>query len=292
MKKIIIVLLLLPITISLGVIAKYNIDLNSFIEKETIKVLKKNKVQKSKTEVYIVGSVHFETDSIKRHHLYNEIERISPTIILYEGNAKTVKRIVKRTNYFSQLMNAFKKNKKMESACLLKYIKKNPDCKVLPYEWEIRDEYHRKHSLRKKSKNMINGVLKLYSDKLLNEKETAVIDRFLVINKALVAIDKNATLNKINNVKTDNILRERQNFIYNKIPEIAKNRIELKEYFNFIPFHESYWDTRNKAMAQNILKQIQLNPNKRIVVLNGFYHRYYLIDELKKYETEYNFVVK
>lgn len=45
-------------------------------------------------------------------------------------------------------------------------------------------------------------------------------------------------------------------------------------------------------MAQNILKQIKLHPNKRIVVLNGFYHRYYLIDELKKYQTEYNFLVK
>ena len=45
-------------------------------------------------------------------------------------------------------------------------------------------------------------------------------------------------------------------------------------------------------MAQNILKQIKLNPNKKIVVLNGFYHRYYLIDELKKYEADYGFTLK
>jgi hypothetical protein len=120
----------------------------------------------------------------------------------------------------------------------------------------------------------------------------AIIDSFLVINKTLVTIDKNATINQINNFKTDNILKERQNFIYKKIPEIARNKQELNKYFDFIPFHESYWETRNKAMTQNILEQIKLNPHKKIVVLNGFYHRYYLIDELRKYETDYDFMLK
>ena len=45
-------------------------------------------------------------------------------------------------------------------------------------------------------------------------------------------------------------------------------------------------------MTQNILEQIKLNPHKKIVVLNGFYHRYYLIDELRKYETDYDFMLK
>ena len=53
-----------------------------------------------------------------------------------------------------------------------------------------------------------------------------------------------------------------------------------------------YWDVRNKAMTANILNQIKLNPNKRIVVFTGYSHRYYLIDELKKYEKEFNFSVK
>jgi hypothetical protein len=145
---------------------------------------------------------------------------------------------------------------------------------------------------RKNSKNIINSVLKLYNNKLLNEVETAVIDSFLVVNKLLVAIDNNATISQINSSKTDSILKERQNYIYNKIPKIAKNKKELKKYFDIIPFHESYWDTRNKAMVQNILKQIKQNLNKKIVVLNGFYHRYYLIEELKKYEEEFEFVLK
>ncbi|PQJ78604.1 hypothetical protein [Polaribacter porphyrae] len=290
MKKILLGFLLIPFTMSLLAIVKYNIQLNNFIDDVKYETQEnKNIDQQNKTEVYILGTLHFETEKLKRHHFYNRIDSISPDIILYEGIESTVKRMVKRTDFIAQLMNAFKKEKKIESAVVLKYLDKNLDCKVLPYEWEIRDKYHRKYKLRKNSKNMINGVLKLYSNKLLNEEETAVIDSFLVINKSLVTIDNNPTINKINNLKTDSILRKRQNYIYNKIPKIARNRKELKKYFDFIPFHESYWDTRNKAMAQNILNHIKLNPNKKIIVLNGFYHRYYLIDELKKYELYYSF---
>lgn len=293
MKKIILGLLLVPFTISLFVIVTYNIKLNKFIDDEqNIAKTTNNSSQTNKTEVYVLGTIHFETENIKRHHFYNRIDSITPDIILYEGVESTVKRMVKRTDYIAQLMNAFKKDKKIESAVVLKYIDKNPTCKVLPYEWVIRDKYHRKHNLIKDSKKMINDLLKLYRNKLLNQSETAIIDSFLVVNKALVTVDKNATIHHINNLKTDSILKERQRFIYKKIPKIAKSREELKKYFDFIPFHESYWDTRNKAMAQNILKQIKLNPNKKIVVLNGFYHRYYLIDELKKYEADYGFTLK
>ena len=69
------------------------------------------------------------------------------------------------------------------------------------------------------------------------------------------------------------------------------DRKELSEYWDFIPIHMDYWDTRNRAMAQNILKQIANHPNKKIVVLNGYYHRYYLIEELKPYQAEYEFVL-
>lgn len=293
MKKLLLGILFIPLTTGLLGVVKYNIQLNSFIDDGKFETLENKNIDKqNKTEVYILGTVHFETEKLKRHHFYNRIDSISPNIILYEGIEGKVKRMVKRTDYIAQFMNAFKKSKKIESAVVLKYISKNPNCKVLPYEWVNRDKYHRKYSLRKKSKKMINAVLKLYTNKLLNKEETAVIDSFLVINKVLVTIDNNATINAINNIKTDEILRERQNYIYHKIPAIAKNRKELKKYFDFIPFHENYWDTRNKAMAQNILKQIKDNPNSKIVVLNGFYHRYYLIDELKKYQTEYNFSLK
>ena len=202
MKKLLLGILFIPLTTVLLGVVKYNIQLNSFIDDGKFETLENKNIDKqNKTEVYILGTVHFETEKLKRHHFYNRIDSISPNIILYEGIEGKVKRMVKRTDYIAQFMNAFKKSKKIESAVVLKYISKNPNCKVSPYEWVNRDKYHRKYSLRKKSKKMINAVLKLYTNKLLNKEETAVIDSFLVINKVLVTIDNNATINAINTIK-------------------------------------------------------------------------------------------
>ncbi len=293
MKKILFTLLFVPLTLIIGALTKHNFELNNYISNDTVDTQKiKTKYQIHTTEVHIVGTVHFETDSIKRHDLYNYINSIRPTVILYEGTAGPVRRIVKRTDYLLQLWYAFKKGTKMERAVVLKYLKNNPDCVLLPYEWELRDQYHRKHKLRKKSKKLINEIIQLSREKLLTETQSNTIQQFLKLNNTLIKMDQGATIADINKTSTDSLLKVRQSYIYEKIPEIGKVRKETSNYLNFISAHMSYWDIRNKAMVQNILKQIEANPNEIIVVLNGYYHRYYLIEELKKYEKAYKFSIK
>ena len=143
MKNITIILLSFPIVISIGVLAKYNIQLDNFIGQESNKHLNESSnLITPKTEVHIVGTVHFETDSIKRHHFYNYLDRISPSVILFEGDSNAVKKIAKRTDYFSQLIDAFKSVKRVEKPIVLKYLEHHPHCLLLPYEWELRVKYH------------------------------------------------------------------------------------------------------------------------------------------------------
>ncbi|WP_456437145.1 hypothetical protein [Psychroserpens sp.] len=292
MTKVLIALLLILSTISIVGIIKYNIELNTF-KKEIIERPKsKTSSKDNRTKVHIVGTMHFETDKIKRLDFYNLIDNISPSIILYESDSVTLKRILKKRDYFFRVMRAFQNKKEIEKPVTLTYIENNLNCVVLPYEWELRDKYHRKHKLRKRSKKMINAVIKLNSENLLTNEQSTIINRFLELNRELMKIEQDATIADINNSTTDSILKQRQYYIYTKIPEIVTDRKELSKYLDFVAIYMNYWDIRNKAMAQNILKQIKLNPNKVIVVLNGFYHRYYLIDELKKYENEYEFTIK
>jgi len=291
-KRILVVVLLLITMIVIGGIAKYNIELNRYIAKENTTRPKRPSISlPERTEVHIVGTVHFETDSIKRPDLYSYVDSIGPDVILYEGDASTVHRIAKKRDYFFQLVAAFGNQSEMEKAIVHKYMARNAHCILLPYEWKLRYKYHRKHRLSKMSKKLINAVIRMYRHGQLTDDQSNTIKKFLELNKVLVAIDNNATIDEINSPVTDSILERRQEYIYEHIPEIALDRKELSEYLDFVPIHMYYWDTRNKAMAQNILKQIKLNPNKVIVVLNGFYHRYYLIRELKKYERALNFSV-
>jgi len=290
-KNIAIILLSLPVVISIGGLTIYNIQLDNFVKQESNNHLEKNSNSDiHQTEVHIIGTVHFETDAIKRHHVYNYLDSISPSVILYEGDSSTVRRIAKKTDYFAQFIDAFKRRDRVEKSVVLKYLEHHSDCILLHYEWELKNKYHRKHELRKKSKEMINSVIRLHLDSLLTKEQSTFIDEFLVLNNVVIQIGK-GTLTDINNSITDSLLKYRQLYVYKEIPAIAEDRRELAAYSDFIPIHKSYWDTRNKAMAQNILKQIAHHPNKTIVVLTGYYHRYYLMEELKPYQTEYEFIL-
>jgi hypothetical protein len=51
----------------------------------------------------------------------------------------------------------------------------------------------------------------------------------------------------------------------------------LKPYYDK---KKNFWRERNEKMASNIIEYIQEYPGKRIVVLTGLFHKYYLMDLL------------
>lgn len=285
----IIVLVVLPTVVSILI---YNHRLTDYIEESYAYTEKSNKATTSeKTKVYLVGTLHNETDVVKRNDLLKVIDSISPSVILMEADTTSCERILNRTDYHLQLINFFSGKKSMESSVILKYKNKYPSVKVLPYEWEERDAFHFKHDIRSGHSDMINAIVKLYNERKLNENQAKTVKEYFDLNKQLSSIERTGSLTDFNKTSTDSILDIRQHYSYTEMKTIVEQRPELSEFLEFSKINEDYWDIRNKAMAQNILKQIQANPGKEFVVLNGFYHRYYLLKELKKYEDQYNFEV-
>ena len=83
METIIISLLIIPIVLTIGGIIKYNVELNRYIKQETtIDIKSETKSNVNRTEIHIVGTVHFQTGAIKRQDLYMYIDSISPSVIL------------------------------------------------------------------------------------------------------------------------------------------------------------------------------------------------------------------
>lgn len=283
----------LTIIICVGGAIKYNLDLNTYIDQhESVLLNVKKDTANTGTKVYVLGSMHFETNNFKRDDLYAYLSKVSPSIILYEGDEQTVDRMVNRTDFFNQLMSSFKKENKVESFVSLKYLKLHPESKVLGYEWEDRDQFHFKHNYKKNMNKLIGMAFKLNKNNKLSSEESKVMNEFSAINRKYYNLGNSKTLYDFNNRIADSIIRIRQAYVYNKIPEIIKTKQLSDNLKEFVPIHMNYWDTRNMEMVKNIIKQIKNNPNKRIVVLTGYSHRYYLIDELKKLEEELDFSVK
>lgn len=86
--------------------------------------------------------------------------------------------------------------------------------------------------------------------------------------------------------------------------EVINNRNEFQNKFAVKPDGEqisyrdgyrlasAFWDLRNRTMAKNILKTAQLNPGSKIVVLTGFLHRYYILNELNHLIIEKDIAIK
>lgn len=285
----IIVLVVLPTVVCIMI---YNHRLTDYIDESYAYTEKINKKSPSgKTKVHLVGTLHNETDVVKRNDLLGLIDSIAPSVILMEADTKSCERVLNRTDYHLQLMNFFSGKTNMERSVILKYKNKYPSVKVLPYDWEERDDFHHKHNIRSGHSDMNNAIFQLYNEGKLNEKQTKAVKDFFDINNKLNTIERSGDLMDLNKASTDSIVAIRQHYSYTEMKNIVEQRPELAEFLEFSKINESYWDIRNKAMAQNILKQIELHPGEKIVVLNGFYHRYYLLKELKKYEYEYNFEV-
>lgn len=293
LKFVLIAWISITIIICVGGIIKYNVDLNDYINQdESILQYQKNNTLNNGTVVYVVGSMHFETDNIKRDDLYAYINKVAPSIILYESDEQTVNRMVKRTDFLNQMMSSFKKGNKVESFVALRYLKHHPESKVLGYEWEERDRFHFKHNYRKNMGKLLGMAHKLNREKVLSNEESKVMNEYQEVTKKYLNLGNSKTPYDFNNPIADSIIRTRQTYVYHRIPQILKTKELSDELREFLPVHMSYWDTRNLAMVNNIVNQIKKNPNKRVVVLTGYTHRYYLINELKKLEEEYDFSVK
>jgi hypothetical protein len=67
---------------------------------------------------------------------------------------------------------------------------------------------------------------------------------------------------------------------------IIKRTSELDKWLKFAELRKSYWDKRNQAMADNIIRYSNEFKGKRMVVLVGNDHKYALIKILRQHNFE------
>ncbi len=272
----------------------YNQEIRRFNNAESPSEKSHARVEEPKeTQVYILGTSHYESDFISRDSLYILLQKLLPSVILYEGNTKIVKRIQNKTyDRYIRLKKSFKNRPDIERPVVLKYLSKHPTCILKPYDWEDLHEHKRKYDIDKNASLVINKLVNLKSQNTLSSASSAIIDSFLNVNKALLKQESQATLEQINSNQMSALIKVRQSFIYDKLPSIPEAGSALQDLNDFIPIHMAYWEKRNMIMVDNILSQINEHPGEVMVVLNGFYHTYFLQEELEKRSRDFQFSIK
>ncbi len=247
------------------------------------------------TEVFVLGVLHKPSKLVSYDSLYNLLEKIKPNIILFECDSTAFdKHMQFHTLWWRMALPDFLSKYRqgnLEEIAVKKYLFHNPSAILRPYEWSQRDLFHKQHNLDSMSSQLFYKIEDLIANNKLKEEHKKTYADFISLSEQLEKYG-DSTLYEINTIAQDSIGQRRQNHKYHLIKQIVDSYDELKNYRAFSTINESYWDVRNKAMATNINRYITFYPHSRIVVLNGYFHRYYLRQELRKNSEEKLFLLK
>lgn len=236
----------------------------------------------SKTEIYVIGNIH---DSVPNYHpkiLFDILERIQPDIILHEVDSKGMKEY--------ETSNTSKEN---EITATNLYLKKHPNTLRFPFDFEGRNQYRKDKGMVPTDNLSVKLIDSLYKAKQLSVSQIKLYENFLNTTKELMKIAELSPEN-FNNKTTDKISEKRQNAQYSGLikitderPEFANRHVtkpngEKISYRDGFKLMSGFWDLRNQTMAKNIYAIAEKYPHKKIVVLTGFLHRYYLLKELNR----------
>lgn len=245
-----------------------------------------------KTELVLLGTVHQEIENFTADSLYNILVKINPDLILAEVDS----------SFFTEDFEFVENWESNENIATVKYMKKF-DVDVRPYEFTGRNEYRIKIGSRPTDSKALQLLDSLFNDNLLDPSSKKTYQGFLSINDSLNAIAYLGARG-FNSAETDSISSIRQHYQYKEILEIMKeypvfsNTYYVKADGDSISYLEGYqrasdfWDLRNQTMSKNILHFIKEYEYERIVVLNGFFHRYYLNSLIKPKQQDLDFIVK
>ncbi|WP_178989097.1 hypothetical protein [Winogradskyella schleiferi] len=246
----------------------------------------------NRAELVLLGTVHDPVENFNADSLYNILTKIKPDLILFEVDS----------SFFTKAFEFKKTWDSNENVATIRYMN-NFEVDIRPYEFTGRNKYRIKIGSRPTDNKATQLLDSLYSNNLLSPLDEKTYNDYLRVNDSLIS---RAYLgaNSFNSLKTDRIAQKRQGYQYKKLLDIMRNypifqnTYYIKHTGDSICYLEGYkkaaefWDLRNQTMANNIFHFIREYKGKKIVVLNGFFHRYYLNAIIRPKQNELNFTVK
>ncbi|WP_149272916.1 ChaN family lipoprotein [Pareuzebyella sediminis] len=245
-----------------------------------------------KTELVLLGTVHQPISNFNSDSLYNILVKINPDLILFEVDS----------SFFTPQFTFKKTWDSNENIATVRYMDEF-DVDVRPYEFTGRNDHRKKIGSRPTDDLALNLLDSVYRNNGLDSVDEKTYETFLKVNDTLNSF---AFLGAraFNNPRTDKVAQTRQRYQYQDLLQVMErypifsNTYFIKNKNDSISYLEGYkraskfWDLRNTTMAKHILHFAKAYRGKRIVVLNGYFHRYYLTALLEPKQQENGFIIK
>ncbi len=227
------------------------------------------------SQLTIIGTIHTGNKYFNHKKLLAVLKEIKPDIILWEQSFEFKKVFGLLT---ANALNIWKPG--IEQLSLQKYSRLNKKCKILPYDTAFFNKREYVSTITKNEIKLFEALnKKLYNNTMKADDSLAYI-KFMTLrnNYYLKMID--TTLERINKKDMMAVTRE----IYDLDKKLIKNLVQKyvtdSSLINWYASERAFWTHRNNYMVKQIINYTTLYQSKKIVVLTGLDHKYYLLDKI------------
>ena len=226
-----------------------------------------------KTEVVLIGTIHQGNQYFNHKTLYNIFKKYNPDIILWEQSSHFKRVFGLRTATFLKIWKPG-----IEQLSLQKYSRLNKKVNILPFDTTI---VSRKKYIQRRAKEeqafftMLNIAQKSLSD------STVYADYANKRNNYYHFI-ADTGLQRINKPDVIEMTRTLYHLEEKFILRLGRKYITDSQLVKQQEDDFTFWIARNDYMVKQIIKYIDQFPGKRIIILTGLNHKYYLQEKLLK----------
>jgi hypothetical protein len=233
------------------------------------------------TEIVVVGTVHSVTDKYSAQDLVRILHRIKPDVILFEYPRDMM---TTRFEFKSIIKDS------LEQQAVLEYVKAT-GAKIRPYDIDGRNVYYERTNYFARQRQCNQELNAQINTRKLSAEAQEIVNALDSANATRDVIGKSDPAT-INSFHTDTAINNKQWLANNGIAEIVRLTPGLKGCEAFWDVSRAYWIRRNNEMLRNIRRFATEFAGKRLVVLCGYEHRYFLRSHLYDWEEQPGYIVK
>ena len=239
------------------------------------------------TEVVVIGTAHQPGPFFTHDTLSEILQQQNAQVLLMEGDRSDFD---KEGGLGKDLVVRLGKElaSSVEGPAVVKYEQVS-GVRAQPFDIEGRNRFFQEKDYFRKQAALLAKISSLYEENKLSPEAAGLIETLSAFSQIIdkFALDRPEVFNS---AASDAVVERDHQYLYDGIRKIVALTPALKDFSSFWSETSEFWIRRNDAMVQNILGYVKQNPGKRIVVICGFEHRYYLRRELAKQEKSLGFV--
>lgn len=228
-----------------------------------------------KNSITLIGTIHSGNRHFGYKTLHNAINKINPDIIFIEQSNNHRQVFGLQTASFLGIWNPG-----IEQRALQKYMKKNKRCIIIPYDTAIQERKKYIQTLTKNTDEIMNDLATIANNGQMDKNDSLNFATYIEKRNNWFKVIYDTTLERINKpdiVEVARLLYQKYSPVLTGIVDKYVKNLALKDWF---VKKDAFWVERNTHMGKKITDHLHQHKGKRVIILSGLAHVYFLKDYL------------